>query len=216
MLQLNRHLQKDIEEKGVNMAVKIVFATGNQDKMREIREIMAEFGMEILSMKEAGIEADIVEDGTSFEENAVIKAKAVAKYTDAIVLADDSGLEIDYLNKEPGIYSARYMGEDTSYEIKNQALLERLSGVPKEQRSARFVCAVAAVLPDKEVLVTRQTMEGYIGDVPEGENGFGYDPIFYLEEFGCSSATLSPEQKNSLSHRGKALRAMKEMLKKYL
>ncbi len=194
------------------MAVKIVFATGNQDKMREIREIMADLDAEILSMKEAGIQAQIVEDGTSFEENAVIKAKAVAEFTDSIVLADDSGLEIDYLNREPGIYSARYLGEDTPYEIKNRTLLERLAGVPKEQRSARFVCAVAAVLPDKKVLVTRQTMEGYIGDAPEGENGFGYDPIFYLEEFGCSSASLAPEQKNAVSHRGKALRAMKEQL----
>lgn len=192
---------------------KMIFATGNQDKMREIREIMADMEVEIVSMKEAGIEAEIVEDGATFEENAVIKAKAIAAYTDAIVLADDSGLEIDYLNKEPGIYSARYLGEDTPYSIKNQALLDRLKGVPKEQRTARFVCAIAAVLPDGEVLVTRQTMEGYIGDAPEGANGFGYDPIFYLDEFGCSSAALSGEQKNAISHRGKGLRAMKEMLK---
>ena len=193
---------------------KIIFATGNQDKMREIREIMADMDAEILSMKEAGISVDIVEDGTTFEENAAVKAETIAKYTDAIVLADDSGLEIDYLNKEPGVYSARYMGEDTPYTIKNQALLDRLSGVPKEKRTARFVCAIAAVLPDKEVLVTRQTMEGYIGEAPEGENGFGYDPIFYLDDFGCSSAALSREQKNAISHRGKALRAMRELLKK--
>lgn len=191
---------------------KIIFATGNQDKMREIREIMADMDVEIQSMKEAGIQADIVEDGETFEDNARIKAQAIANDTDAIVLADDSGLEIDYLNKEPGVYSARYMGEDTSYTIKNQALLDRLSGVPKEKRTARFVCAIAAVLPDKEVLVTRQTMEGYIGNEPEGENGFGYDPIFYLDEFGCSSAALTREQKNAISHRGKALRAMKELL----
>lgn len=191
---------------------KIIFATGNQDKMREIREIMADMDVEIQSMKEAGIQADIVEDGETFEDNARIKAKAIANDTDAIVLADDSGLEIDYLNKEPGVYSARYMGEDTSYTIKNQALLDRLSGVPKEKRTARFVCAIAAVLPDKEVLVTRQTMEGYIGNEPEGENGFGYDPIFYLDEFGCSSAALTREQKNAISHRGKALRAMRDLL----
>lgn len=195
---------------------KIIFATGNKDKMREIREIMQDCDVEIISMKEEGIDPEINEDGATFEENAMIKAKAVAEFTDAIVLADDSGLEIDYLNKEPGVLSARYMGEDTSYTIKNQSLIDRLDGVEKEQRTARFVCAIAAVLPNKEVLVTRQTMEGYIGWEQEGENGFGYDPIFFLDEFGCSSATLSPEQKNSISHRGKALRAMKEELKKYL
>lgn len=192
---------------------KIIFATGNKDKMREIREIMADCDVTITSMKEAGIDVDIVEDGTTFEENAIIKAKAIAEHTDAIVLADDSGLEIDYLNKEPGVLSARYMGEDTSYDIKNQNLIDRLEGVEKEKRTARFVCAIAAVLPNKEVLVTRQTMEGYIGWEIEGENGFGYDPIFYLDEFGCSSATLTPEQKNAVSHRGKALREMRKMLK---
>lgn len=192
---------------------KIVFATGNKDKMREIREIMQDMNVEVISMKDAGITVDIVEDGKTFEENALIKARTVAAYTDAIVLADDSGLEIDYLNKEPGVYSARYLGEDTSYTIKNRALLDRLEGVEKEKRTARFVCAIAAVLPDKTELVTRQTMEGYIGDEPEGENGFGYDPIFYLDEFGCSSAALSREQKNAISHRGKGLRAMKELLR---
>ena len=191
---------------------KIVFATGNKDKMREIREIMADCEVEIFSMKEAGIDVDIVENGTTFEENALIKAKAIAEHTDAIVLADDSGLEIDALNKEPGIYSARDMGEDTSYTVKNRNLIERLEGVPKEQRTARFVCAIAAVLPGGKELVTRQTMEGYIGYEPEGENGFGYDPIFFLEEYGCSSAALSREQKNAISHRGKALRAMRDML----
>ena len=192
----------------------IIFATGNKDKMREIREIMADCDVHIVSMKEAGIRVDIVEDGTTFEENAKIKARAVAAHTDAIVLADDSGLEIDALNKEPGVYSARYMGEDTSYDVKNKNLIDRLDGVPKEKRTARFVCAIAAVLPDGRELVTRQTMEGYIGWEPEGENGFGYDPIFYLDEYGCSSAAISPEQKNAISHRGKALRAMKELLKK--
>ncbi len=194
---------------------RIIFATGNQDKMREIREILSEPGMEILSMKEAGIELDIVEDGTSFEENAMIKAFALAKSIQeehTAVMADDSGLEIDYLNKEPGVYSARYMGEDTSYEIKNQKLIKRLEGVPKEQRTARFVCAIAAVFPDGTSCVTRGTIEGYIGWEPAGENGFGYDPIFYVEEYQCSTAQLPPEQKNQLSHRGKALRAMREKL----
>lgn len=194
---------------------RIIFATGNAGKMREIKEILADMNMEILSMKEAGISADIKEDGTTFEENAVIKAKAIAELTNDIVLADDSGLEVDYLNKEPGIYSARYMGEDTSYTIKNQAIIDRLDGVPKEKRTARFVCAIAAVLPDGEVLTTRGTIEGYIGTKSAGVNGFGYDPIFYVDEYGCSTAELSEEQKNEISHRGKALRAMKEQLLKY-
>lgn len=194
------------------MRKQIIFATGNKDKMREIREIMADVDVEVLSMKEAGIVVDVVEDGTSFEENSLIKARAIAEYTDAIVLADDSGLEIDYLDKAPGVYSARFMGEDTSYDIKNQAIIDKLDGVPKEQRTARFVCAIGAVLPNKETLVVRETMEGYIGEHAEGENGFGYDPIFFLDEFGCSSAALSREQKNEISHRGKALRAMKDIL----
>ncbi|MDE6739243.1 MAG: RdgB/HAM1 family non-canonical purine NTP pyrophosphatase, partial [Lachnospiraceae bacterium] len=180
---------------------------------------------DILSMKDAGIETDIVEDGATFEENAVIKAKAVAalltehdggKYRDAIVLADDSGLEIDYLNKEPGIYSARYMGEHTPYSAKNQNLLKRLAGVPAEKRSARFVCAIAAVIPGGDVITTLGTIEGRIGDRAEGNNGFGYDPIFYVPEFGCTTAQLSEEEKNRISHRGRALEAMEAELKKKL
>lgn len=194
---------------------RIIFATGNAGKMKEIKEILSDLNAEVLSMKEAGITVDIEENGTTFEENATIKAKAVAQESSDIVLADDSGLEIDYLNKEPGIYSARYLGEDTSYQIKNQVILDRLTGVPKEKRTARFVCAIAAALPDGQVLVTRETVEGYIGEQPAGENGFGYDPIFYVDEYGCSTAELSEEQKNEISHRGKALRAMKEKLNQY-
>lgn len=195
------------------MANRIIFATGNQNKMEEIRQILADTGLEILSMKEAGADVEVVEDGATFEENAVIKATEVAKrFPDDIVLADDSGLEIDYLNKEPGIYSARYLGEDTSYQVKNQALLYRLSGVEKERRSARFVCAIAAVAAGGTVLHVRGTVEGYIGWEPEGKHGFGYDPIFYVDEYGCSTASLTMEQKNALSHRGNALRAMKKEL----
>lgn len=197
-----------------NMKRTIVFATGNEGKMREIRQIMKGIHVELLSMKEAGIEADIVEDGESFAENAVIKAKAVAEKTNHIVLADDSGLEIDYLNKEPGIYSARYMGEDTSYDLKNANLLERLEGVPDEKRTARFVCAIAAAMPDGEVFTTVGIIEGRIGYEIEGENGFGYDPIFYLPEYGCTSAQLSEDEKNAISHRGRALAAMREELEK--
>lgn len=196
------------------MSRTIVFATGNQGKMREIRKILGDMDVEVLSMKEAGISTDIIEDGTTFEENAIIKAKAVAKETEHIVLADDSGLEIDYLNKEPGIYSARYLGEDTSYDIKNQNLIERLDGVEDEKRTARFVCAIAAAMPDGEVITTHGVIEGRIGYEPKGSNGFGYDPIFYVPEYGCSSAELSEEEKNAISHRGKALEAMKEELKK--
>ena len=201
--------------------MKIIFATGNKNKMIEIRQILRDLGMEILSMKEAGVDIDIVEDGKSFEENAMIKASAIAELPevramDAIVLADDSGLEIDYLNKEPGIYSARYAGEDTSYDIKNQMLLDRLQGVPREKRTARFVCAIAAVVPGHEPIVVRGTIEGYIGDKPAGENGFGYDPIFYVPDLNCSTAELSPEEKNARSHRGNALRAMREELKQYI
>lgn len=192
--------------------MKIIFATGNEGKMEEIREILADPHVEILSMKEAGITAEIEENGTSFEENAVIKAKAVMELCHEIVLADDSGLEIDYLNKEPGIYSARYMGEDTSYRIKNQNLIDRLEGVPDEERTARFVCVIAAAFPDGEVLTARGTIEGRIGYEEKGENGFGYDPIFYVPEYGCSTAQLSPEVKNQISHRGKALREMKRKL----
>mgnify|MGYP001625225857 FL=1 len=192
--------------------MKIIFATGNEGKMKEIREILADPQVEILSMKEAGITAEMEENGTSFEENAVIKAKAVMELCHEIVLADDSGLEIDYLNKEPGIYSARYMGEDTSYRIKNQNLIDRLEGVPDEERTARFVCVIAAAFPDGEVLTARGTIEGRIGYEEKGENGFGYDPIFYVPEYGCSTAQLSPEVKNQISHRGKALREMKRKL----
>lgn len=200
---------------------KIVFATGNEHKMVEIRMILEGLGMEILSQKEAGITADIVEDGQTFEENALIKAKGIAmiaaenpEYKNTIILADDSGLEIDYLNKEPGIYSARYMGEDTSYDIKNQALLDRLEGVPDEKRTARFVCAIAAAFPDGTSEVARGTMEGAIGHMAAGENGFGYDPIFFLPDYGCTSAELSPEKKNELSHRGEGLRKMREIIEK--
>lgn len=197
------------------MKTRIVFATGNKNKMKEIRMIMTDLGMEIISMKEAGVNLNIVEDGMSFEENAEIKARAVSRVlTNDIILADDSGLEIDYLDKAPGIYSARFAGEDTSYDIKNRILLDRMEGVPDDQRSARFVCAVAAMFPDGAVSVVRETIEGQVAAEAEGENGFGYDPIFYVPEYGCTTAQMTPEQKNEVSHRGKALRAMKKLLEK--
>lgn len=197
------------------MSDRIVFATGNAGKVKEIRMIMEDTGKEVVSMKEAGISIDIEENGSTYEENALLKARAVAACTEDIVMADDSGLEIDYLNGEPGVFSARYLGEDTSYRIKNANLIERLTGVPDEQRTARFVCAIAAVLPDGRELTTRATIEGRIGYEEKGENGFGYDPIFYVPEFQKTTAELTEEEKNQVSHRGKALELMKEELKKY-
>ena len=203
--------------------MKIIFATGNQDKMREIREILGGLNMEIISMKEAGINMEIEENGATFTENARIKAKAVAqelqdsnRQEGVIVLADDSGLEVDYLNKEPGIYSARYLGKDTSYTVKNTKIIERLQGVPDEKRTARFVCAIAAVLPDGTILSVSRSMEGIIAHEILGENGFGYDPIFFLPEYGKTSAELTEREKNEISHRGKALRAMEQMLRERL
>ena len=197
------------------MQGRIVFATGNAGKIKEIRMIMEDTGMEVVSMKDAGIRVDIEENGQSYEENALIKARAVAALTKDIVMADDSGLEIDYLNKEPGIYSARYLGEDTPYSVKNANLINRLEGVPDEERTARFVCAIAAVLPDGRELTTLATIEGRIGYEEKGANGFGYDPIFYVPRFDKTTAELTEEEKNQVSHRGKALQLMKEELKKY-
>lgn len=195
------------------MRERIVFATGNEGKMKEIRLILADLGMEILSMKEAGANPDICENGKTFGENAEIKARAVWEETGGIVLADDSGLVVDYIGGEPGIYSARYMGEDTSYAVKNQVIIERLKGAQGNERSARFVCNIAAVLPDGSVLHTEKTMEGLIAEEPAGDGGFGYDPILYIPEFGKTSAQLTIEEKNRISHRGKALEAMKEELR---
>lgn len=195
---------------------KIVFATGNQGKLREVKKILADLNVDIVSMKEEGIQIDVDENGTTFAENAQIKATAIGAHTDAIVLADDSGLVIDALNGEPGIYSARYLGEDTSYRIKNQNLIDRLEGVPDEKRTARFVCAVAAALPDGTVLHTEGTIEGIIGYEERGENGFGYDPIFYVPKLGKTTAELTDDEKNAISHRGSALEKMKVLLREYI
>ena len=191
---------------------KLIFATGNEGKLKEIRAILGDLGYEIVSMKEAGVDVEIVEDGSTFEENAIIKARTVMEAPGCLTLADDSGLEVDYLGKEPGVMSARYMGEKTSYRIKNQIIIDRLHGVPAPVRTARFVCVVAAAFPDGRIETRRATMEGQIAEEPAGENGFGYDPIFYLPDRKMTSAQLSPEEKNAISHRGKALRAIREVL----
>ena len=198
------------------MGHRIIFATGNEGKMREIRVLLADLGLPVLSMKEAGAEPEIVEDGATFGENAEIKARAVWNLTGDIVLADDSGLVVDHLGGEPGIYSARYMGEDTSYEIKNRNIIDRLKQAAGQERSARVVCNIAAVLPGGQVLHTEETMEGLIADEPAGQGGFGYDPILYLPAYGMTSAEISMEEKNKISHRGKALRAMKTALEEVL
>ena len=194
------------------MKQRIVFATSNEGKMKEIRMILADLPVEVVSMREAGIETEIIEDGKTFEENALIKVRALRPYTGDVILADDSGLEIDCLNGEPGVFSARYMGEDTSYEIKNAALIQRLAGKKGTERSARFRCVIAAGLPDGRELTASGAMEGVIAEEPAGHGGFGYDPILYLPEYGLTSAQLSAEEKNRISHRGKALEAMKEKL----
>ena len=182
--------------------MKIIFATGNEGKMKEIRMILADLGAEILSMKEAGMDLDIEEDGLTFEENAIIKARAVhAHAKDAVVLADDSGLEIDYLDRQPGVYSSRYMGEDTPYDVKNAAIIRKLAGAVEEERTARFVCVIAAALPDGRILTSQGVIEGRIAHKPAGEEGFGYDPIFYVPDFHATTAELTPEQKNAVSHR---------------
>ncbi len=199
--------------------MKIIFATGNEGKMREIRAILGDVEAEIYSMKEAGIVLEIEENGTTFEENACIKARAVSealaaqgKARDCVVMADDSGLEIDCLNGEPGVYSARYLGEETPFDEKSADLLKRLKDVPQEERGARFVCAIAAVFPGGEEAVARGTIEGRIGHELRGDNGFGYDPIFYLPEYGRTAAELTDDEKNRISHRSRALERMKEKL----
>lgn len=191
---------------------KIVFATTNEGKVKEIKEILGDFPIEVVSMKEMGITADIEENGATFEENSLIKARALVKLTGIPALADDSGLEVDYLNGEPGIYSARYLGRDIDYDYKNNYIIDKLSGAKGEERSARFVCVISLVLPDGREFVERGVVEGLIGYEQKGENGFGYDPIFYLPEYEKTSAELPPEEKNRISHRGKALTAMKKLI----
>ncbi len=192
---------------------KIIFATGNEGKMKEIREIMHDISHKIKSLKEEGLEVHIEENGTTFEENAIIKAKTICEMTGEIVMADDSGLEVDYMDKQPGVYSARYLGEDTPYSIKNAAIIKNLENAKGDERSARFVCVIATAFPDGRILTSRGTIEGLIDYQERGENGFGYDPIFYVPEYSLTSAQMEPDVKNRISHRGKALRLMKEKLK---
>ena len=191
----------------------VVFATKNKGKIKEIQAILGNEYI-VKSMEEIGINIDIIEDCKTFEENAIKKAVEIMNITNKIVLADDSGLEIDYLDGEPGVYSARYMGEDTPYEIKNNKILDILKDVEEEKRGARFVSVIALAIPQKEPITTKGTIEGIIGYEIKGENGFGYDPIFYIPELKMTAAELSIEEKNKISHRGKALKQMKKILEK--
>ncbi len=191
----------------------IILATNNTNKVREFREMLAGGDIEVLPLKEAGIDADIEETGNTFEENALIKARAICKMTGKPALADDSGLCVDYLDGAPGVYSSRFMGEDTPYSEKNAAIIEKLSGVDGDERTAAFKCCMALVMPDGREFVTSGEMKGIIADKPAGENGFGYDPIVFLPEYGRTSAQLSPDEKNAISHRGEALRAMVDIIK---
>ncbi|HHX61178.1 MAG TPA: RdgB/HAM1 family non-canonical purine NTP pyrophosphatase [Epulopiscium sp.] len=198
----------------------IILATQNKDKVKEVKQIMSDMNINIITMQEAGIDIDVVEDGETFEANAIKKAEEIMKISGQIVLADDSGLEIDYFDKAPGVYSARYLGKDTPYQEKNAIILERMKEAPESKRGARFVCAIAAAFPDKKMLdqtiVTKGIIEGRIGDQPRGSGGFGYDPIFYPEGFDTSTADISPELKNKISHRGRALEDMKIQLKRIM
>ena len=194
--------------------MKIICATSNKDKLREIREIFSDFDCEIVSMKEAGISIDVEETGDTFLENAYIKAKAVWDITGGVVFSDDSGLEVDYLNKAPGVYSARFMGTDTSYEIKNKKIIQLLEEATGSKRSARYKAAICCILEDGSVIEIEESMEGEIAHSPSGSEGFGYDPIFYVKEFSKTAAQLSREEKNKISHRGKALRVLKDKLRK--
>lgn len=195
---------------------KIIFATTNPGKAREVKMMMKDFDVELTTLKDEGIDVDIEETGTTFEENAIIKAKTICDMTGEIALADDSGLEVDYLDKAPGVYSSRFLGEDTPYEEKNDYIIEKLADAEGNERSARFVCSMALVFPDGSVETCSGTIEGVIGYEQKGTNGFGYDPIVYVPEYGMTTGEMEPELKNSISHRGKALEQMKEILKRKL
>lgn len=193
---------------------KLILATSNKDKAREIAEILSDTPFVVSTMKEEGFDPDIVEDGKTFEENALIKARAVhALAQNAYVMADDSGLCIDALDGAPGIYSARFCGEDSTYPEKFAKIFEMLKDVPEEERTAKFVCSIAVVRPDGTEFTVRGEVCGVLHEKPMGDGGFGYDPIFYVPEFGMTTAQMTKEQKNSISHRGKASRAMAERLR---
>lgn len=190
----------------------IVMATNNAGKVKEMQLLFDELGIKVKALRDVfDHPIDIEENGTTFEENAVIKAETISKMIGQIVIADDSGLEIDALNKEPGVQSARFLGHDTSYDIKNSYLLELLKG--QENRSARYVCAMAIAIPGQKTIVFRETMEGEISTKALGSNGFGYDPIFFFPPVQKTAAMMDLEEKNLYSHRAKATRHVLELIK---
>lgn len=192
----------------------IIVASTNQGKIKEIKAMLKDIDIEVLSMKDVlEQELEIEETGTTFKENALIKAQTIANIVNKPVLADDSGLEVDALDKQPGIYSARFLGADTSYNIKNQYIIDALKD---KERTARFVCALALVIPGQEPILIEETMEGLINDKIEGANEFGYDPIFYFPPCQMTSAMMSMEEKNKYSHRAKALKKLYTILKEIL
>ena len=197
--------------------MKIVFASNNAGKIREVAKILSECfapdAVSVLALSDIGFTEDIVEDGLTFEENALIKARAVAKLG-YLAIADDSGLEVDALDGAPGIYSARYSGGHGNDAENNLLVLKNLAGVPDEKRTARFTCAIACVMPTGEAFTVRASCEGRILHAEEGSGGFGYDPLFYVEEYKKTLASVTPEEKNAISHRGKALRAFVAEYKK--
>ena len=191
--------------------MQIIFATKNSGKVREVKMILEDMEADVFTMAEAGIDIEVEEDGETFEENAIIKAEAIMEESDCLVLADDSGLEIDYLGGDPGVHSARFMGYDTPYEEKNAKILQMLEGVPEEKRTARFVSSVCCIFPDGRELTVEGTCEGWIGFAPEGDGGFGFDPVFFVGE--RSFATFTPAEKDAVSHRGRALMELCGILK---
>lgn len=195
----------------------IVLATGNKDKAREIKA-MLDHKFEVKSMKDMGIDIEIIEDGDTFEDNALIKVRAIqpfVKDSEMIIMGDDSGLSVDALDGAPGIYSARYAGEDVTYRDNNEKLLKAMRDVPEEKRGAEFVSAIAMILPDGQELTVRGTVRGRIAFDFMGEEGFGYDPLFIVEETGKSYAQMAPEEKNDISHRARAVARAKQILEKY-
>ncbi len=193
--------------------MQMIAATKNKGKIREIENIFGKLGIEVVSAEDAGIDVEVEETGSSFIENSLIKARSIAMFCDSIVLADDSGLCVDALGGRPGIYSARYAGEGASDSEKVAKLLEEMKGVT--ERSAMFVTAAAVVFPDGREVTAMGEVRGYILDAPEGNNGFGYDPVFYSRELGKSFAMATDEEKNSVSHRSRALRALYEKIKDF-
>lgn len=210
-----KHHHKTGEEKpaaATPVRQRLIIASNNAGKIREFRQLLAPFGFDVISMREAGFTDEIIEDGDTFEENAHIKARAVFEATHLPTIADDSGLEIDFLNGAPGVYSARYAGEGASDADRCEKVLEEMHGVARPLREARFVCSIYFIYAEDDEYSVNGTIEGYIGDEMTGDNGFGYDPIFMLEN-DKSMAQLDDEEKNAISHRARAFEQLKQILK---